>query len=92
MVSACFEGSGEPGHAQVLTKFSYDLEKSNAQTFNVEITNNAVVNVTWLEFTSNHGNPSPTCIHRFRVHGYEYSTPQIEEFVSLTEEETAVLR
>jgi len=92
VASAWFEGSGEPGHAQVLTKFSYDLEKSNAQTFNVETTNNALVNVVRLEFMSNHGNPSLTCIYRFRVHGYENSTSQNEESNSVPEAENVVPR
>lgn len=89
VVSAWFEGSGEPGHPKVLTTFSYDLEKSNAQTFNVEATDKAVVNMVRLEFTSNHGHPSLTCIYRFRVHGYESSTPQSEDSRSLPEAENA---
>ncbi|WCJ19057.1 SAD1/UNC-84 domain protein 2 [Euphorbia peplus] len=56
----------------LLTEFTYDLEKSNAQTFNVlESATSAVVDTIKLEFTSNHGSSSHTCIYRLRVHGYE---------------------
>jgi len=56
----------------LLSEFTYDLEKSNAQTFNV--LNSAaigLINTVRLDFTSNHGSPSHTCIYRFRVHGRE---------------------
>ncbi|XP_074580402.1 SUN domain-containing protein 2-like [Curcuma longa] len=59
----------------ILTEFSYDLEKSNAQTYNVETTDCGVVNMVRFDFTSNHGNSALTCIYRFRVHGYEPSSP-----------------
>lgn len=52
-------------------EFSYDLEKSNAQTFNVESAGSDVVNMVRLDFTSNHGSPLHTCIYRLRVHGRE---------------------
>jgi len=56
----------------LLTEFTYDLEKSNAQTFNVlDKTASGLVDTLRLDFTSNHGNPSLTCIYRLRVHGYE---------------------
>lgn len=56
----------------LLTEFTYDLEKSNAQTFNVmENTASGLVDTVRLDFTSNHGSPSLTCIYRLRVHGYE---------------------
>ncbi|XP_057453474.1 SUN domain-containing protein 1 [Lotus japonicus] len=56
----------------LLTEFSYDLEKSNAQTFNVlNSAGSGVINTIRLDFTSNHGNPSHTCIYRLRVHGHE---------------------
>ncbi|XP_010904737.1 SUN domain-containing protein 2 [Elaeis guineensis] len=78
-VSAWFEGpddnpSDRSKKMFVLTEFTYDLEKSNAQTFNVETTNSAVVNMVRLDFFSNHGSSSVTCIYRFRVHGYEPSS------------------
>ncbi|KAG6472115.1 hypothetical protein ZIOFF_069572 [Zingiber officinale] len=59
----------------ILTEFSYDLEKSNAQTYNIETTDCGVVNMVRFDFTSNHGNSALTCIYRFRVHGYELSSP-----------------
>ncbi|KAJ6804962.1 protein SAD1/UNC-84 domain protein 2-like [Iris pallida] len=72
-VSAWIEGQpGEPRNSDILTKFSYDLEKSNAQTFDMEMVDVRAVNVVRLEFTSNHGNPTLTCIYRFRVHGHEH--------------------
>ena len=56
----------------LLTEFTYDLEKSNAQTFNVlGNTASGLVDTVRLDFTSNHGSPVLTCIYRFRVHGYE---------------------
>ncbi|KAL6839687.1 hypothetical protein ACP4OV_030375 [Aristida adscensionis] len=56
-----------------LGEFSYDLEKSNAQTFQLERTaaESQVVNMVRLDFSSNHGNSELTCIYRFRVHGRE---------------------
>ncbi|KAJ6720038.1 SUN DOMAIN-CONTAINING PROTEIN 1-LIKE [Salix viminalis] len=56
----------------LLTEFTYDLEKSNAQTFNVlGNTASGLVDTVRLDFTSNHGSPLLTCIYRLRVHGYE---------------------
>ncbi|KAL6650468.1 hypothetical protein ACP70R_009393 [Stipagrostis hirtigluma subsp. patula] len=55
-----------------LGEFSYDLEKSNAQTFQLERTvDSRVVNIVRFGFSSNHGNSELTCIYRFRVHGRE---------------------
>lgn len=56
----------------LLAEFTYDLEKSNAQT--VPVLDTAVSNIVdtvRLDFTSNHGSPSHTCIYRLRVHGHE---------------------
>lgn len=56
----------------LLSEFTYDLDKSNAQTFDVfDPISAGVIDTVRLEFTSNHGNPSHTCIYRFRVHGRE---------------------
>ncbi|KAK2634525.1 hypothetical protein Ddye_029317 [Dipteronia dyeriana] len=56
----------------LLTEFTYDLEKSNAQTFTVSnLPGSGIVDTVRLDFTSNHGSPSHTCIYRFRVHGDE---------------------
>ncbi|WOK95922.1 protein SAD1/UNC-84 domain protein 1 [Canna indica] len=79
-VSAWFESpdedpSSDTKKISILTEFSYDLEKSNAQTFNVEARDYGIVNRVRLDFTSNHGNTALTCIYRFRVHGYEPSSP-----------------
>lgn len=76
MVSAWFEepGSDPSKRAEktfILTKFSYDLEKSNAQTFKVETAISGIINIVRLDFSSNHGSSTLTCIYRFRVHGYE---------------------
>ncbi|CAI9765065.1 unnamed protein product [Fraxinus pennsylvanica] len=54
----------------LLTEFTYDLDKSSAQTFNV-LEASPVVDTIRLDFTSNHGSASHTCIYRLRVHGYE---------------------
>lgn len=55
-----------------LGEFAYDLEKSNAQTFQLErTTDSRVVNMVQFDFSSNHGNSELTCIYRIRVHGSE---------------------
>ncbi|XP_077248961.1 SUN domain-containing protein 1-like isoform X2 [Tasmannia lanceolata] len=75
-VSAWLQGhdddpSGQAKHMFKFVEFMYDLEKSNAQTFNVESSDSAIVNVVRFDFASNHGSPSHTCIYRLRVHGSE---------------------
>ncbi|KAI5420794.1 SUN domain-containing protein 2 [Lathyrus oleraceus] len=56
----------------LLAEFTYDLEKSNAQTFNVlSSAGSGVIDTIRFDFTSNHGSPSHTCIYRLRVHGHE---------------------
>ncbi|GAB2218895.1 hypothetical protein Droror1_Dr00002128 [Drosera rotundifolia] len=66
------EAAVEAEKVFLLTEFTYDLEKSNAQTFNVlESVGSPVINTIRFEFTSNHGHPSFTCIYRVRVHGVE---------------------
>lgn len=56
----------------LLTEFSYNLDKSNAQTFNVlDLPGSGMVDTVRLDFTSNHGSSSHTCIYRLRVHGHE---------------------
>lgn len=58
----------------LLTEFMYDLDKSNAQTFDVlESAGSNVVDTIRFDFTSNHGQPH-TCIYRLRVHGREPSS------------------
>uniref|UniRef100_A0A2N9EXG5 SUN domain-containing protein n=1 Tax=Fagus sylvatica TaxID=28930 RepID=A0A2N9EXG5_FAGSY len=55
-------------HMFLLTEFTYDLEKSNAQTFNLlDSAGSGIVDTIRLDFTSNHGSPSHTCIYRFRA-------------------------
>ena len=56
----------------LLAEFTYDLEKSSAQTFDVfDAAGVGTVDTVRLDFTSNHGSPSHTCIYRLRVHGHE---------------------
>lgn len=56
----------------LLTEFTYDLEKSNAQTFDVlDSVGSSMVNTIRLDVASNHGSASYTCIYRLRVHGHE---------------------
>jgi len=55
-----------------LGEFSYSLDGSNTQTFQLERTANPqAVNMVRFDFSSNHGNLELTCIYRFRVHGTE---------------------
>ena len=80
-VSGMFGGQGtadvvfDPKKLFFLTQFRYDLEKSNAQTFSLPEDDSEagprVVDTIRLDFTSNHGSPSHTCIYRLRVHGRE---------------------
>lgn len=58
----------------LLAEFTYDLEKSSAQTFNVldsKSSDPTIINTLRLEFMSNHGSPTHTCIYRVRVHGHQ---------------------
>ncbi|PRQ47575.1 putative SUN domain-containing protein [Rosa chinensis] len=60
----------------VLAEFSYDVRKSNVQTFGVsgsvaKARDEAVVNMVELQFGSNNGSPVSTCIYRLRVHGHK---------------------
>ncbi|CAH8324386.1 unnamed protein product [Eruca vesicaria subsp. sativa] len=75
LVSGWLQGIGqelsdETGKMQLLTEFTYDLDRSNAQTFNVlDSPDSGLIDTVRLDFTSNHGSNSHTCIYRFRVHG-----------------------
>ncbi|KAK6140430.1 hypothetical protein DH2020_025814 [Rehmannia glutinosa] len=62
------------GKMFLLTEFTYDLDKSNAQTFKVQSTTSNLVDTIRLDVTSNQGSASHTCIYRLRVHGYEPSS------------------
>ncbi|KAL3629946.1 hypothetical protein CASFOL_026258 [Castilleja foliolosa] len=55
----------------LLTEFTYDLDKTNAQTFKVGPASSNLVDTIRLDFASNHGSESHTCIYRLRVHGRE---------------------
>ncbi|GMI73281.1 SAD1/UNC-84 domain protein 1, ARABIDOPSIS SAD1/UNC-84 DOMAIN PROTEIN 1 [Hibiscus trionum] len=56
----------------LLGEFMYDLEKSSAQTFDVsDAADVGMVDTVRLDFHSNHGSTSHTCIYRLRVHGHE---------------------
>lgn len=62
----------------LLTEFSYDLDRSNAQTFDIPgSAHPGLVNTVRLDFTSNHGSSSHTCIYRFRVHGRELDSVSV---------------
>ncbi|XP_076890280.1 SUN domain-containing protein 1-like [Bidens hawaiensis] len=85
--SVAFDISSAPKHCKVfgwlyndedtqnehlLTEFTYDLEKSVAQTFNVLGTKGEdpiVIDTIRIQLMSNHGSPTHTCIYRVRVHG-----------------------
>ncbi|XP_073054753.1 SUN domain-containing protein 1-like [Primulina eburnea] len=67
----------------LLVEFTYDLAKSNAQTFKVlDSVKSMVVNTVRLDFESNHGSPSHTCIYRLRVHGLEAKSLPLQEMQS----------
>lgn len=67
---------GETMH--FLTEFSYDLDRSNAQTFDIaDSAYSGLINTLRLDFTSNHGSSSHTCIYRFRVHGRELDSVSV---------------
>ncbi|XP_047096377.1 SUN domain-containing protein 1-like [Lolium rigidum] len=77
-VSGWYQGLGDDSDKQQPTatnlgEFSYDIEKSNAQTFQLDktTTDAQIINTVRLDFFSNHGQPDLTCIYRFRVHGSE---------------------
>lgn len=81
-VSGWFEGleddpSTRAEKMTILTEFSYELDKTNVQTFSVPIADSRIINMVRLDFTSNHGSPALTCIYRFRVHGFEPSSPPV---------------
>lgn len=62
----------------LLTEFSYDLDRSNAQTFDIaDSAHSGLVNTVRLDFNSNHGSSSHTCIYRFRVHGRELDSVSV---------------
>lgn len=70
-VSGWLQGHDTPEQMFLLTEFTYDLEKSNAQTFNVlDSVSSGMVNTIRLDVASNHGSASYTCIYRLRVHGH----------------------
>lgn len=76
-VSGWLQGKGtdfpdDTANMFLLTEFTYDLEKSNAQTFQVlDSAGTGVVDTVRFDFSSNHGSSSHTCIYRLRVHGHE---------------------
>ncbi|KAK1294487.1 hypothetical protein QJS10_CPA16g01240 [Acorus calamus] len=47
-----------------LLEFTYDLERSNAQTFDIDVSDSGIINMVRLDITSNHGNPDYTCVYR----------------------------
>lgn len=71
-VSGWLKNDSEIGGEKMflLTEFTYDLEKHNVQTYKVESAASNLVDIIRLDFTSNHGSDTHTCIYRLRVHGY----------------------
>lgn len=74
-VSGWLKNDSEIGGEKMflLTEFTYDLEKHHVQTYKVESAASNLVDIIRLDFTSNHGSDTHTCIYRLRVHGYEPS-------------------
>lgn len=55
----------------LLGEFSYDLEKSSVQTFDLPVQSRKLINMIKLDVLSNHGSSTHTCIYRLRIHGSE---------------------
>lgn len=54
-----------------LAEFVYDLEKSSVQNFKLAaMGRTGIIDTIRLDFISNHGNPTHTCLYRLRVHGH----------------------
>lgn len=68
----------------LLAEFTYDLEKSSAQTFDVldDAAGVGMVDTVRLDFASNHGSPSHTCVYRLRVHGHEPDSVSVVQIQS----------
>ncbi|CAH2074083.1 unnamed protein product [Thlaspi arvense] len=83
-VSGWLQGTGqespvETEKMQLLSEFTYDLDRSNAQTFSILDSSRAgLVDTIRLDFTSNHGSNSHTCFYRFRVHGHPVSVVETQ--------------
>jgi SUN domain-containing protein 1/2 len=52
-----------------LGKFSYDIDGNPLQYFTIQETSANSFNLIELKIHTNHGNPTYTCLYRFRVHG-----------------------
>ncbi|KAK4757982.1 hypothetical protein SAY87_019283 [Trapa incisa] len=83
-VSGWFQGNlystaSDAEKMSLLTEFTYDLEKSNAQTFNVLDSRAApgIIDRVRLDIASNHGSETHTCIYRIRVHGHELDSDSL---------------
>lgn len=62
----------EAEQMDMLGEFSYDLEKSSVQTFDLPVqSTRKLINMVKLVVLSNHGSSTHTCIYRLRVHGSE---------------------
>ncbi|XP_073130542.1 SUN domain-containing protein 1-like [Henckelia pumila] len=73
----------DTGKMFLLSEFTYGLDKSNAQTFKVlDSAKSMAVDTVRLDFESNHGSASHTCIYRLRVHGHELKSLPLQEMQS----------
>lgn len=62
----------EAEQMDLLGEFSYDLEKSSVQTFDLPVqSTKKLINMIKLDVLSNQGSSTHTCIYRVRVHGSE---------------------
>ena len=62
----------EAEQMDLLGEFSYDLEKSSVQTFDLPVqSTKKLISMIKLDVMSNQGSSTHTCIYRVRVHGSE---------------------
>jgi len=69
----------QPTVQRLLGEFSYDVEGSSVQTFELakEDVGEELINMVRLHVLTNHGNPLHTCLYRLRVHGEDLQSSAV---------------